>query len=272
MSRIWEQKIFEATRLLSRSRTDKADLVFYIKLLQFQNNLYLHVGSKAFAKVLAHPPHYPLRERLELRLLLPLLPNYFTLAASSGPAPLAQAARRALAFPRNLWESLLLQYWQAAGANAPPHDPLTLFLAKGFLQPYAELLVERSRRKNDYVLPDRYCPVCGHLPQFAVIREIDDDMQFSLSCSLCETLWIYSSMLCPGCGGRDPRQMHYEPDPEASHVQAQGCGACRRYIKSVDMASAPQSIPTVAEVVSAELDARMVALGYQKIEVNVLGR
>ncbi|MBI1748773.1 MAG: formate dehydrogenase accessory protein FdhE [Acidobacteria bacterium] len=266
MSRVWDQRIVRASHLLSAHGAHEKALRFCITVLQFQKNLYLHIGSKAFAKVLTHPAHYTLSERLELRLLLPWFPSYLTMLSASAPAPLASMARQILSRSRESWESLLVSYWKAAEANGSTVESSFQIIARGFLQPYAEFLMAQSRHRDELSETDSFCPKCRHRPQLAMIREVGEDLRFSLLCSLCAAVWDHSAMICPNCGPQAAAQMVYETDPYADYLSAQGCAACSVYFKIVDLVKEPAAVPSVDELAFSTLDLTMAHMGFRKIE------
>ena len=78
-----------------------------------------------------------------------------------------------------------------------------------------------------------YCPVCGSRPLIGKFRE--DDGLWLLECSLCHSLWNIQRVGCSFCcdGAQGTLEYLYLDDDRSRRVQY--CGACRTYVKTVDL-------------------------------------
>lgn len=99
------------------------------------------------------------------------------------------------------------------------------------LAPYLQLACERIMpRINQDAWHRGYCPVCGGAPSFAVVHA--DPGFRTLFCPRCNAEWRFRRMGCPFCLERDHQT--YYPSEEGGY-RLYVCGACHRYLKSLDM-------------------------------------
>jgi formate dehydrogenase maturation protein FdhE len=58
---------------------------------------------------------------------------------------------------------------------------------------------------------------------------------------------------------------------EFNHVRVEGCDACRRYIKTVDLTKNGLAVPVVDELATIPLNLWAQEHGYTKLRTNILG-
>ena len=171
------------------------------------------------------------------------------------------------------------------------------FLARIVLQPYAEALATFAQSKDlrhgraghdaDYAsagtpgaerdlereASQAACPFCGGPPQVAVLRgdSTADGAGRALVCATCSTTWPVRRIMCVSCGEENERQLNYFQAAEFDHVRLDGCEACRRYIKTVDLTRLGRAVPVVDEIASAVLDLWASEHGFIKVARNVIG-
>ena len=106
------------------------------------------------------------------------------------------------------------------------------------------------------------CPVCGGEPDFAALGRRGG--QRRLLCSRCDTEWTFRRVGCPFCGNDDPRQLGYYPSDNGAY-RLNVCGACRRYIKTIDLREvAGERLPAVERVLTVGMDLAAEQAGYRR--------
>jgi FdhE protein len=153
------------------------------------------------------------------------------------------------------------------------------FFAKAILQPYAQLLAEAGVKLSDRLLAgmNNRCPVCGGSPQLAVLEAsvsgvtAVDGGSRRLVCATCLGSWPFRRVRCPSCGEEDEYKLVYFHSEEFHHLRVDACESCKRYLKSVDLGRLGLADPFVDEVAGAPLDLWARELGYDKIELNLVG-
>jgi FdhE protein len=121
----------------------------------------------------------------------------------------------------------------------------------------------------------RYCPGCGGLPQlsyFAVSGEALVTGPRYLLCSRCGQTWVFSRMVCAGCGERSGNQMPiYRDEAQFPHVRVDACQSCHRYLLTFDLRHDKGAVPVVDELACLPLDLYARDRGFAKITPNLLG-
>lgn len=100
---------------------------------------------------------------------------------------------------------------------------------KPFIANYARNL-EGQYDKNRWF--ERYCPVCGWKPSFAVISA--GSHRRLLHCSLCETEWPFAGLECPHCSNTDHDTLKYFTVEDDEVYRVNVCERCKGYIKTID--------------------------------------
>ncbi len=89
-----------------------------------------------------------------------------------------------------------------------------------------------------------YCPICGHYPYMAALRE--NGKKFA-KCSFCEYEWQIERIFCPFCGHKDHKKLRYFEVEGEEGYRVYLCEACKCYLKTVDER-------VLADVVDLELE------------------
>ena len=106
------------------------------------------------------------------------------------------------------------------------------------------------------------CPVCGGEPDFATLGSRNGRRR--LLCSRCDTEWTFRRIGCPFCGNDDPRRLGYYPSDDGAY-RLSVCGACRRYIKTLDLREAAgDRLPAVERVLTVGMDLAAEKAGYHR--------
>ncbi len=127
---------------------------FYSRVATFQKNLYADL-QKALGDSPKISSARPLRDELDLFLLLPPFPRFLALIEQIAPRPLAQAAAGLARKGTPSWQHAIEDFWhgdletpmavggmseEGDAGRAGLHEPLLVWI---FLQPYAEYLADQ---------------------------------------------------------------------------------------------------------------------------------
>jgi len=278
----WDARIRRATELASIYPFAAEGLHFYTRLATFQERLYAEIQG-ALADSPKISADRPLRNELDLSLLLPKFPGFLSLIERIAPAPLAQAAASLTQKGPAGWQHGIQNFWHtdselAAGvgyAEVPSSDSTGAtssdqVLAWIFLQPYAEYLAGHRESAIVEGTPST-CPLCGCKPIVGVLRSEGDGAKKSLVCMLCAHEWAFRRIYCPACGEEREPQMAYYSAPEIAHVRVDVCDTCHTYLKSIDLTKTGLAVPVVDELATIPLDLWARQHGYEKLQINLIG-
>jgi len=279
----WDRRIRRANELTSSYPFAAEGLRFYARIATFQRSLYTDV-QQALAGSPNLSPDLPLRDELDLFLLLPKFSGFLSLIQQIAPAPLAQAAAGLAQRGPAGWQQAIEVFWHegletpVAGEqgeeNPVPGSGVTTpqerLLAWIFLQPYAECLAGRREPMTLDGTPWT-CPLCGGKPIVGVLRREGDGAKKSLICMLCAHEWTFRRIYCPSCGEEREPQMGFYSAPEIAHVRVDVCDTCHTYLKSIDLTKLGLAVPVVDELATIPLDLWAREHGYEKLQINLLG-
>ncbi len=273
--RKWERRIRSANELASTYPFSAEGLRFYARLATFQKGLYNKI-QKALADAPKISSDRPLRDELDLFLLLPKFPEFLSVIQQIAPAPLAEASGVLAQNGPTAWQHAIEEFWHGEpewteavddGDQAQSSDRV---LAWMFLQPYAEYLADH----REIVVPDgtpSTCPLCGGKPAVGVLRSEGDGAKKSLICMLCAHEWSFRRIYCPACGEEREPQMAFYSAPEIAHVRVDVCDTCHTYLKSIDLTKTGLAVAVVDELATIPLDLWAREHGYEKLQINLLG-
>jgi FdhE protein len=161
----------------------------------------------------------------------------------------------------------LVRRW-ADGADL---TPVEAYLARASAGPVLEARREERGRSRD----DRHCPSCGGVPQlsyFAVSGEALVTGPRYLLCARCAGTWVYSRMVCAGCGERASGRLPiYSEKDQFPQVRIDACQTCRQYLLTIDLRQDTAAVPIVDELACLPLDLYARERGFTKIVPNLLG-
>jgi formate dehydrogenase accessory protein FdhE len=281
--REWDRRIRRANELTATYPFAAEGLQFYSRVATFQRNLYADL-QKALGDSPKISSARPLRDELDLFLLLPNFPRFLSLIEQIAPAQLAQAAGKLARKGTPSWQHAIEDFWHgdletpmATGVTSEQWEdeaggiqPREELLAWIFLQPYAEYLADQ---REDTVVDGApsTCPLCGGRPIVGVLRSEGDGAKKSLICMLCAHEWGFRRVYCPGCGEEREPQMAFYSAPEIAHVRVDVCDTCHTYLKSIDLTKTGLAVPVVDELATIPLDLWAHEHGYEKLQINMLG-
>jgi len=279
----WDRRIRRATELTSTYPFAAEALRFYGRVATFQKSLHAEI-QKALADSPKISSAHPLRDELDLFLLLPNFPAFLSMIQQIAPAPLAHTAAGLAQKGPAGWQQAIEDFWnwepelasvldnpEEARSGAPLEATSSdRLLAWIFLQPYAEYLAANREPTIVDGTPST-CPLCGGKPIVGVLRSVGDGAKKSLICMLCAHEWIFRRIYCPACGEEKEPQMAFYSAPEISHVRVDVCDTCHTYLKSIDLTKTGLAVPLVDELATIPLDLWAVEHGYKKLQINILG-
>ena len=255
----WQKRIGRAEELAVQHPFAAELLAFYVRLARFQEGLYLRF-VRAPAEGFSGP--------LDLDLLLSRSQPFLLMVEECGPARLAEVALRLrLSEIQSGWPDLLSAAWSAA--EHVPAEPQE-FLARAFLQPYAEWIRSRIPAPRNGAR-GRLCPFCRRKPGAGILRQQGDGALRSLLCSFCLGEWEFHRIVCPNCGEEDNQKLPVYTAKEFPYIRVECCDSCKAYIKTVDQTRSGHADPVVDEIASAPLDLWAQERAYSKLHPNLLG-
>jgi len=262
----WQQRIQRANELAGQHPFAAEILGFYVQMARFQEGLYHRLEEAAGSKtevssrtLLFGPP--------ELAELISSFGTFLTVVEEKGPPRLAETARELRNRGNESWSNYLDACWSATEMSAA--DPRE-FLARTFLQPYAEFVRSRVPMQwNGYTYS--LCPFCNRKAGLGILRQQGDGARRSLLCSFCVAEWEFRRIVCPGCGEEDNGKLPVYTAAEFDYIRVECCDTCKSYIKTVDLTKNGRAEPVVDEIASAPLDLWAQEHGYSKLQLNVVG-
>jgi formate dehydrogenase maturation protein FdhE len=279
----WDRRIGRATDLTSVYPFAEEGLRFYTRVVKFQKSLYERI-QKALANSSKISARRPLRDELDLFILLPHFSSFLSVIQQIAPRPMAQGALELAQQGPASWQRAIEEFWHSdPELLAPSGDAEQVptgdsseaissdrLLAWVFLQPYAEYLANHRDIENVDGTPST-CPLCGGKPIVGVLRSEGDGAKKSLICMLCAHEWNFRRIYCPSCGEEREPQMAFYSAPEIAHVRVDVCDTCHTYLKSIDLTKTGLAVPVVDELATIPLDLWARDHGYHKLQVNLLG-
>lgn len=280
----WDRRIRRAGELTVTLPFAAEGLRFYTRVAAFQRSLYTDI-QKALAGSPKVSADRPLRDELDLFILLPKFPGFLSVVQQVAPPPLAHAAAALAGEGPAAWQRVIEVFWHgdletplvaaddlADGQSGALPAPAVSdrFLAWIFLQPYAEYLADSRQPAQLHGTPST-CPLCGAKPLVGVLRPEGDGAKKSLVCMLCAHEWAFRRIYCPACGEEREPQMAFYSAPEIAHVRVDVCDTCHTYLKSVDLTKMGLAVPIVDEIATIPLDLWAREHGYEKLQINLLG-
>ena len=271
----WDRRIRRANELASSYPFSAEGLRYYARVATFQKSLYREI-QKALSDTPKISSDRPLRDELDLFLLLPRFPEFLSVIQQIAPEPLAQVSAALAQKGPAAWQHAIEDFWhgepELAGAvdDAGPVQLSDRVLAWIFLQPYAEYLADH----RDISIVDgtpSTCPLCGAKPAVGVLRSEGEGAKKSLICMLCAHEWAFRRIYCPACGEEREPQMAYYSAPEIAHVRVDVCDTCHTYLKSIDLTKTGLAVAVVDELATTPLDIWAAEHGYEKLQINLLG-
>jgi formate dehydrogenase accessory protein FdhE len=271
----WDRRIRRANELASSFPFSAEGLRYYSRVATFQKSLYREI-QEALTDSPRISSDRPLRDELDLFLLLPKFPEFLSVIQQIAPAPLSDASAALAQKGPAGWQHAIEDFWHGepeltGGADDNEQvQSSERVLAWIFLQPYAEYLADHREVATVDGTPST-CPLCGGKPAVGVLRSEGDGARKSLICMLCAHEWVFRRIYCPACGEEREPQMAYYSAPEIAHVRVDVCDTCHTYLKSIDLTKTGLAVAVVDELATIPLDLWAREHGYEKLQINLLG-
>jgi FdhE protein len=262
----YQKRIARAAELGSEYIFAAEILHFYISIVRFQEKLSKEILRSAINGNISASDQNAFAQPLPLGITSQFNP-FLSVVEENGPETLRESARELRDRGEDSHLQLLTSFWKAETGAMPPgsYD----FLARAFLQPYAEYCRSQAVLKPSGPTP-YICPVCRRKPGLGVLRPLGDGGQRSLVCSFCLAEWEFRRILCPGCGEENHVKLPVYTAEELKHVRVEACDSCRTYIKTVDLTKSGRAEPVVDELASIPLDLWADKQGYTKLQPNLM--
>ncbi len=117
----WDRRIRRAAELTSTYPFAAEGLRFYARIATFQKGLYAEI-QKALADSPKIPADRPLRDELDLFLLLPHFSGFLSVIQQIAPVPLAPAAAGLAKKGPAGWQHAIEAFWHAEPESASSMD------------------------------------------------------------------------------------------------------------------------------------------------------
>ena len=264
----------ERSELLgSRHPFAREILLFYAVLAAFQSDLFKRL-SKEWGRQPVVPPGGTIRSVLNLPILIKPFGTFLALVESRAPNPLAAEARLVKGQGDTAWAAVLEGFWKTGLQESPSEnetgEPLKEFLARAFLQPYAEFVVSAMLPP---VLPMTVscCPRCSSLPLLGVLRQEGDGGKRLLQCSFCSQEWEFRRIFCAYCGEDKEQKLPVYVADQFPYIRVEACETCKHYLRTVDLTKDGNAIPIVDDLAAVPLSLWAHENGYTRIQSNLLG-
>lgn len=275
--REYERRIERAGELAARYPFARAPLAFYEQTVRFQRELLSTLSRNSSARPIA-PPSGDLRSELNFDALLPSYPEFLAVVEKHAPGPLAAAAAKVSRQGAASWIDSLSQYWAQGGkerdevrGDSSAHlDPLQEFLARGFLQGYAEFVSDAMPEPATDATP-YLCPKCDSLPLLGVLRPEGDGGKRWLQCAFCGHEWSFRRILCPSCGEEREEKLPVYVAEQFPHIRVEACDTCKRHLRTIDLTKDGNAVPEADDLAAIPLTLWAQEFGYPRIYPNLLG-
>jgi FdhE protein len=153
-------------------------------------------------------------------------------------------------------------------------EPVAEYLARAAAAPVLEALGPAAGDACSGRPAEGGCPRCGGLPQLSYLTEAGESLVSGprrLLCCRCGDSWVHQRMTCVSCGEQSTSKLPILADAERlSHLRADACQTCRRYLITIDLRRDPHAVPVVDELVALPLDLYVKERGFTKIVPNLM--
>jgi len=263
---LWQQRIKRAEHLAKKYPFVAEILGFYVKIAGFQEDFYRRLEAAAQSR-----PRVTSEDRSfgppELPQLIANFGPFLSIVEKLGPARLAALARDLQQSSPESWSELLDASWSTTESSSEAPEE---FLARAFLQPYAEFMRSRLALKSAGYAHS-LCPFCNRKPGLAVLRQQGDGARRSLMCSFCLAEWEFRRIVCAGCGEENNAKLPVYTASAFDYIRVECCDACHAYLKAVDLTKNGLAEPMVDEMAAVPLDLWAEEHGYLKLRRNLMG-
>ena len=265
----YDARIRRAERLSSEHTFATEFLDFYKHIAAFQKTFRANIAASSGVKSRGAPAP-GLRDPLDLTVLLPHFRGFLSTIEQHAPPALAKSAHQMSLLPSDSWVASLQAYWNHAGKYDQQVGAFAQFLARAFLQPYAEFRAAQTPQAPLFMTV-RVCPLCGARPLMGVLRVEGDSGKRFLLCSFCSQEWEFRRIHCPTCGEQAEGKLPVYVAEQLPHIRVEACETCKFYVRTVDLTKDGHAIPLVDDLAAIPLTLWAHEKGYSRLQPNLLG-
>ncbi len=265
----YDARLRRAGRLSSQHSFAAEFLDFYKHIAAFQKTLRSNIAASNIVKSRGARAA-ELQASLDLTVLLPHFRGFLSTIEQHAPAALGKAAHQMSLLPSDSWVASLEAYWELAGKYDQQVGAFAQFLARAFLEPYAELLAG-DRPMPPAVSTPRVCPICGARPLLGVLRAEGDGGKRFLLCSFCCREWEFRRILCFTCGEEAEEKLPVYVAEQFPHMRVEACETCKFYLRTVDLTKDGNAVPLVDDLAAIPLTLWAHEHSYSRLQPNLLG-
>jgi formate dehydrogenase maturation protein FdhE len=265
----YDARIRRSDKLIADKSSASELLSFYKRIASFQKNFLAQIADGS-AQQSDIQQFGPLRDSLDLTLLLPHFRNFLSLVEQNAPNALATTGREIAAMPSDSWVTLLTSYWEVGGRLDQQIGAFAQFFPRAFLQPYAAFVAGRTAVPPVLATP-RVCPLCGGRALFGVLRIEGDGGKRCLVCSFCGYEWEFRRILCPTCGEEEEKKLPVYVAEQFPHVRVEACETCKFFVRTIDLTKDGHAVPVVDDLAAIPLTLWAHEHGYSRLQPNLLG-
>jgi FdhE protein len=265
----YKARIERAELLVQRHPSARQVLEFFVPIAKFQKE-FMEQLPKLLGKRAVVPASGNVRTELPVSALAASFRKFLSLIESDGPAPLSAHAKQFREHGEAEQAKALTEFWKTGLQEADAADPLTEFLARAFLQPYAEFLVAALLPPALPMTVCR-CPRCNALPVLGVLRIEGDGGKRFLQCSFCSQEWEFRRILCAHCGEDKEQKLPVYVAEQFPHVRVECCETCEHFLRTIDLTKDGHAVPLVDDLAAIPLTLWAHENGYTRIQGNLMG-
>jgi FdhE protein len=265
----YEARIRRAERLQDTYPFAAEILTFYRHICVLQQRISREMQRRIDGE-LRLPGLLPLREQIDLNLVLPLVRPTFGDLAPHSPDPLQEYIKEYLRGSREQWTSSLQRYITLGGTDEPVEDSREELLAHILIEPYAAILAAKQAARTDGPVQN-LCPHCEARPVLGVLRIEGDGGKRFLLCSFCSTEWEFRRIYCAYCGEVREQSLPVFVAEKFPQLRVEVCDTCRLCLRTVDLTKDGNAVPIVDDLAAIPLALWAEEYGYKRIHGNLLG-
>ena len=265
----YDRRIRRADRLTVLHPFTQEVLTFYKQIAEFQKRLYAQVLSGGESRRV-NESLPSLRQELKTEGLLPHFQEFLTLVDTSAPVTLAESARQLSTQSPEAWANVLEDYWATSGRDDRPNAAFDQFLARAFLQAFAEHLAADRAADQTPGFPS-LCPLCGARPLLGVLRPEGDGAKRFLLCSFCSREWEFRRIFCATCGEETETKLPVYVAEQFPYIRVEACETCKFYLRTIDLTKDGNAVPLVDDLAAIPLSLWAEEHGYSRAQPNLLG-
>src|SRR5260370_2998264 len=260
----YDARIRRAERLSSQHAFATEFLDFYKHIAAFQKALRANIAASSGLKS-RDALGVGSRSPLALTVLLPHFRGFLSIIEQHAPAALRESAHQMSLLPPDSWVASLEAYWEHAGKYDQQVGAFAQFLARAFLQPYAEFRAAQTTAAP-VVVTTPICPLCSARPLMGVLRVEGDSGKRFLLCSFCSQEWEFRRIHCPTCGEQAEGKLPVYLAEQLPHIRVEACDTCKFYLRSVDLPNNRPTIPLVDPLPPLPLTLSAHEHGYSRLQ------